>query len=84
MPKLVMQPYPRVENEHSPFVSCLDDSTLVDHPRKITKRELNEFILSSIHYAEQTSSRDFCAIGFHPQSGITRLVFRSKFGEIIV
>ncbi|NLF51787.1 MAG: hypothetical protein GX577_11685 [Leptolinea sp.] len=58
MAKSSPQNYPRVTDSHNPYFSCLDESQLIVHPRKIPPTEVTRFIIAAIKNAEMKSSRE--------------------------
>jgi len=57
-----IQPYPRIKDEDSKFVDCLDESKLVPHFQKLPKDLMKTLIKESIKYANSKSSKDVFVI----------------------
>jgi hypothetical protein len=62
MAKVTAQNYPRINDGNNPLVGCLDDSTLKEHPKKISSDQMTKFIIDSIKNAEDKSSREILKI----------------------
>lgn len=60
--KTIPQDYPRIQDEHSQFYGCLDDSTLVQHLIKIPVDKFKELVLLAINSANKKSSREILSI----------------------
>lgn len=58
----IPQDYPRIQDEDSSYVGCLDESTLVPHTHKILPKQFKELILSAINNANRKSSREILSI----------------------
>jgi len=56
------QNYPRIKDEDSQYFNCLDDSTLVQHPLKISVEQVKAFIKTAIEDANAKSSRAVLSI----------------------
>lgn len=62
MTKSSPQNYPRITDQRSQYFSCLDESKLITHPRKISQTEISRFITDAIRNAEIKSSREILNI----------------------
>jgi hypothetical protein len=60
--RAVSQPYPRIQDQGRLDYWCLDDSTLIQHNRKLPADELNSLIAEAITYANRKSSREILSV----------------------
>ncbi len=61
--KTSAQNYPRIHDTGSQYFGCLDDSTLVQHERKLPAEQVKNFIRNAIIEANGKSSREILSIG---------------------
>lgn len=59
---IIPQSYPRITDQQNLYFGCLDETSLVDHIKKLSVDDMNNFISRSIEYAERKSSRQILNI----------------------
>jgi len=61
--KTSAQNYPRIHDTSNQYFGCLDDSTLVQHERKLPAAQVKDFVRNAIIEANRKSSREILSIG---------------------
>lgn len=82
MAKISAQSYPRINDQDNPLIGCLDDTTLVDHLKKIPQDQMNLFIKNAIENAENKSGRGILNIPENADKKTIKAIYKKEGVEL--